>query len=48
MVPSSPIELGEMRNKNQFISKCGLVIALTHSDMYFSVWKLIKVLAESS
>ena len=48
MVPSSPIKLGEMRNKNQFISKCGLVIALTHSDMYFSVWKLIKVLAESS
>ena len=48
VVPSSPIELGEMRNKNQFISKCGLVIALTHSDMYFSVWKLIKVLAESS
>lgn len=48
MVPSSPIKLGEMRNKNQFISKCGLVIALTHSDMYFSVWKLIKVLAESN
>lgn len=48
MVPSSPIELEEMRNKNQFISKCGLVIALTYSDMYFSVWKLIKVLAESS
>ena len=48
MIPSSPLKLGEMRNKNQFISKCGLVIALTHSDMYFSVWKLIKVLAESS
>ena len=48
MGPSSPIELGEMRNKNQFISKCGLVIALTHSDMYFSVGKLLTVLAESS